>query len=141
MNGDRRSSNYRVDVSGGVTGQVAVGQDIQQTSIEVGSPGPTQDELAELKNVLRELRARVSDEAPAAARDAAIERVDELKEAITAPAPDLSTMEYVKGWFARHVPKLAGLITGVIVNPIVGKLVAAGGDALVAEFQQRFEHD
>ncbi len=52
-----------------------------------------------------------------------------------AKEPDISTMEYVKKWFVRHVPALAGAATSIFVDPIVGKLVAAGGDALVAEVQ------
>jgi hypothetical protein len=47
-------------------------------------------------------------------------------------------MEYVKGWFAKHLPGLAGAVTGVIVHPIVGKLVEAAGETLAAEFKRRF---
>ena len=32
----------------------------------------------------------------------------------------------------------AGAVTGIIVHPIVGRLVEAAGDAAVAEFRQRF---
>jgi hypothetical protein len=58
-------------------------------------------------------------------------------EAVIAREPDISTMEYVKRWFVRHVPALAGAVTSIFVDPIVGKLVAAGGDALVAEFNRK----
>ena len=44
------------------------------------------------------------------------------------------TIEYVKRWFTRNVPRLAGTVTGVIVNPLVGMLVGAAGDAVVREF-------
>ena len=67
-----------------------------------------------------------------------MERVDELEQAITEEKPDLSTMEYVKNWFVRNLPGLAGTVTSVVVHPIVGKLVEAGGDALVGEFRRRF---
>ena len=62
----------------------------------------------------------------------------ELEEAVTAKKPDLTTMEYVKRWFARNLPELAGAVTGVIIHPIVGKLVEAAGDGLAAEFRRRF---
>jgi len=64
--------------------------------------------------------------------------VQELEEAVTAEKPDLTTMEYVKQWFVKNLPGLAGAVTGVVVNPIVGKLVEAAGDALAAEFRRRF---
>ena len=64
--------------------------------------------------------------------------MEELEKAITAEAPDLATMEYVKRWFARHVPGLAGAVAGVVVDPVVGKLVEMAGEALAAEFRRRF---
>jgi len=140
MSNDRGSTGYRVTIAGGVDGQVAVGHDIQQSRVDVRESRPTEDEVAELRQAFVELRAQIADAASVDTRDAAIERVGELEEAVISDDPDLTTMEYVKGWFAKHLPKLAGAVTGVILNPIVGKLVAAGGDALAAEFRQRFEH-
>jgi hypothetical protein len=35
-------------------------------------------------------------------------------------------------------PSAAGVVTSVIVDPVVGELVSAGGDALVARFERRF---
>jgi hypothetical protein len=60
--------------------------------------------------------------------------VTELEEALTAEKPDLTTVQYVKRWFARNLPALAGSLTSLLVHPLVGRLVQAGGDALVAEF-------
>jgi len=45
-------------------------------------------------------------------------------------------MQYVRGWFAKHLPGLAGSVVGVVVHPVVGKLVTAAGDAAVAQFEQ-----
>lgn len=135
MSEDRKSAEYRVTVSGGVPGQLAVGESIAQTSVSVVGAPLTDEEYAELKNVLNGLRAQVADEAPADARDSAIARVDELEEAITGERPDLTTMEYVKSWFAKHLPKLAGAVAAVLVNPLVGKLVASAGDALTDELR------
>jgi hypothetical protein len=47
-------------------------------------------------------------------------------------------MEYVKVWFGKNLPGLAGAVTGLIVNPVVGKLVEVAGDVLAAEFRRRF---
>jgi len=129
----------RATISGDISGQVAVGKGITQTQISgAARPEVTAAELDELRQALADLRARVVAEAPPEQKDAALERVGELEEAITAEKPDLTTMEYVKNWFARHLPGLAGAVVSVVVHPIVGKLVEAAGDALAAEFRRRF---
>jgi hypothetical protein len=47
-------------------------------------------------------------------------------------------MEYVRQWFGRNLPKLAGVVGSVVVHPIVGALVQAAGETLAAEFRMRF---
>jgi hypothetical protein len=133
--GDRISG--RIEVGGDLSGQVAIGKQIDQRQVVSREP-PTAEELAVLDDRFRELERTVAEAAPPEERERALEMVDELEAAVTAEEPDLTTMEYVRNWFAKHLPTAAGAVTGVIVNPIVGKLVAAGGDALVAEFKRRF---
>lgn len=126
-------------ISGPVSGQVAVGKDIRQAqAIGTARPEVTEDELAALRQMFADLKERVASEAPPDKRDAALERVDELAEAVNPEKPDLSTMEYVKGWFVRNIPTLAGAVVGVVVHPIVGKVVAAAGDLAAEEFRRRF---
>jgi hypothetical protein len=139
MHDQERGDSINATISGDIKGQVAVGKGIVQTQTIKAAPVElTQGDLAALNQLLTDLKTRVSAEAPAGQKEAALERVDELAEAITSKEPDLTTMEYVKNWFGKHLPGIAGAITGVIVHPIVGKLVEAAGDALVAEFQRRF---
>ncbi len=129
----------RATISGDVSGQVAVGKGITQTqTVGATQPEVTEAELAELRQALADLKTKVAAEAPPEKKDAALERVDELKDAITAEKPDLTTMEYVKGWFVKNLPGLAGAVTSVVVHPIVGRLVEAAGDALTTEFRRRF---
>jgi hypothetical protein len=111
---------HRLVITGSdVSGQVAVGEGITQVqTVGVGRPEMTEADLAALRRLLADLKAR--------------------EEAITAEEPDLTTMEYVRGWFARHLPGLAGAVTGVLVDPVVGKMVEMAGDALAAEFRRRF---
>jgi hypothetical protein len=130
-------------VTGDVSGQVAIGSGIRQ-SWTVGAPPekPTEDELAGFRQALEELRAQVAAAAPTPEVAAsAAERVAELESAVM-PAeggePDLTTMEYVKKWFVKNLPVLAGSVTSLVVHPVVGKLVTAAGDAAVAEFNRRF---
>jgi hypothetical protein len=126
-------------ISGDISGQVAVGKGITQTqTIGAARTGVTEADWAELRQALADLKAKVAAEAPPEKKDSALGRVEELEEAITAKEPDLTTMEYVKRWFVKNLPGLAGAVTSVVVHPIVGKLVEAASDALAAEFRRRF---
>lgn len=126
-------------VSGPVSGQVAVGKEISQSQT-VGGPRPevTKAELAELRQLFADLRDRIQAEAPAGQQAAALERVDELESAVNADKPDLTTMEYVKAWFVRNLPTLAGVVTAIVIHPIVGKVVEAAGELAATEFRRRF---
>jgi hypothetical protein len=62
-----------------------------------------------------------------------------LEEAVTGPTPDLSTTAYVRRWFARNLPKLAGAITGLLIHPVAGKLAEAAGDTIAAESARLIE--
>ena len=154
MNSEERSSGniIQATVSGPTNGQVAIGNgNIQigaisggQVAVATGNiqqvnaarPAVTEAELADLKQAFAALKAQVEAQAAPDKKQPALDRVDELEEAITAREPDLGTLGYVKRWFARNLPQLAGAVTGVIIHPIVGKLVEAAGDALAAEFRR-----
>lgn len=134
------SSGNRVHIEGNVPGQVAVGSSIQQTqSIGNTRPQVSQADLELLRDQFEQVKAQINQAVPPERQEKALEKVTELEEAIIDEKPDLSTMEYVKNWFGRNLPQLAGAVTGLIVHPIVGKLVEAAGDALAQEFKRRFE--
>ena len=136
---EQKGDEIRATISGNISGQVAVGKHITQTQVSGAErPTVTEAELEQLRQLLADLKAKVAAEAPPEKKDAALERVQELEEAVTAEEPDLTTMEYVKKWFVKHLPGLAGAVTSVVIHPIVGKLVEAAGDALAAEFRRRF---
>ena len=119
--------------------QVAVGPNITQINVVNDKrPQVTPAELAELRQMLAELKAEVAANAPTDKKAAALERVTELEEAVTAEKPDLTTMGYVKNWFVKNLPSLAGAVTGLVVHPIVGKLVEAAGEMLASELKQYF---
>ncbi len=131
------SQGIQVTVGGDVSGQLAAGQNIKQVFTKTTGK-VTKAELEELHQLLATLRSKVEAEAQPDKKDAALERVEELEQAVADKKPDLSTMEYVRNWFIKNLPGLAGAVTSVVVHPIVGKLVEAGGDALVGEFRRRF---
>lgn len=128
--------------SGNVSGQYAVGTHIQQTmKLGVPTDPPTEGELADLRRTLDELRAQIAQDAPSPeVAAAASERVTELEEAVRGgkDGPDLTTMAYVKRWFGKNLPALAGAVVSVVIHPVVGKLVTAAGDSAVAEFKRHF---
>ena len=104
------SVHGKVVVGGDLSGQVGVGSHITQQQLQ-GAPASITAE----------------------------ERVDELSQTLLDDAtPDLGTLEYVRGWLLRHVRPAGEAVNRLLLSPLVGKLVGAGGDALVAEFQRRF---
>lgn len=124
-----------VNISGGVNGQVGVGDNIAMTQTVGALPTPvTEAELTELRQILIDLKAQIEVDAPTEKRAAAAERLDELEEAITGSEPDVATIGYVQGWFKRNLPAVAGAVTSLVLHPIVAKLVTTAGDALAADF-------
>jgi hypothetical protein len=115
-----------------VTGPVHAGSgDINIDSLSYGQAGS-------LGQLFQALQQQIAAQAPADKRDKAQEKAQELREAITSPQPDLDTMGAVKNWFIKNIPQLAGAVTGIIVHPIVGKLVEAAGEVAASEFKRRF---
>jgi hypothetical protein len=136
---ERTGDSFHINIQGPVSGQMAVGRGISQTRVtNAGSGAVTEADLDTLRRVLLDLQAQVDAHSPPDQKTAATERVQELQTALISPQPDLTTMEYVRNWFAKHVPALAGTVGSVVVHPIVGRLVEAAGDTLAAEFRRRF---
>ncbi len=131
---------HRAQIIGRFSGsKVAVGEGIGQVdSIAAPQPAVTEADLAKLRQMLADLKAEIAAGAPSDKKEAALERMAELEEAITAPEPDLTTMEYVNNWFAKHLPALAGGVTSLVTHPVVTKMVEAAGDDLAAGFSLRF---
>jgi hypothetical protein len=122
------------NVSGG---NIAIGHTVHQTSQVGAAPeAVTPQELADLKQQFADLRGRLLDDADVP--DEAAEKLDQLEQAVTAATPDVGAMERIRNWFFNHAPKVAGSVLALVVNPIVGSLVAAAGDAVSSEFRKRF---
>ena len=116
-------------VSGNVSGQVAVGKGIAQHQVATTTGTQLSDaELTELHDAFMQLKRDVAAAVPDADRSAALERIDELQEAVTAAEPDLTTIQYVKQWFARKLPAVAGLVGSILIHPLVGQLIQRTGD-------------
>lgn len=140
---DRRGDHISANISGPVSGQIGVGKDIAITRSS-GSPAPiTEQEIAqvaELKGEIAALRAQIEVESPPETKDEALEKVQELEDAIASEKPDPTMLIKVQGWFARNLPMLAGAVTSVVVHPLVGRLVESAGDIATEEIRTRFGH-
>jgi hypothetical protein len=128
--GDTISAN----ISGGVSGQVAVGKHIAQHQT-VSAADLSGDELAQLRQAFADLRADVAAQAPPERQAAAVERIEELEQACLADEPDTTTIAYVGRWFKTNLPGLAGAVTGIVIHPLVGRIVGAAGQAIAAELR------
>jgi len=92
----------------------------------------------DLASLFAGLSKTVQEQAPAEKKPEAMQKVAELRSAIQSAKPDVNRMASVLDWFKKYVPQLAGAVTSVIVNPIVGQLVEAAGDVVVEAFRRRF---
>jgi hypothetical protein len=134
--------NYSATIKAPVTGQLAVGRDITQHHIEQRAAAQplSAEQLGQLAGLLAALRSEVATNAPPEQREEALSKVGELEDAIVAEdKPDLVTMDYIRSWFAKRLPQLAGAVVSLIVHPLVGQLVTAAGESLATEFHRRFD--
>ncbi len=130
---------HHVSIGGSVGGHVVVGRDNTITSSPVTTyPRPTEAELAVFKNAVNAAKTQAITSAPPEQALEAVEQLTEFHAAATAEKPDLSTMQRVRTWFVDHLPTMAGTVTGLLVHPVVGALVKSAGDAITAEFKERF---
>src|SRR5262245_61121660 len=139
MTDDRIDRSIKAEIGDVTNSQVAVGEDIEQRQQGQNVSGaPTDEELRALRSAFAQLRAQVEREAPPEVRDEAIRQTDALQQATVGSKPNASVMATAKQWFIKHAPGLVGAVTGVMINPIVGKIVSSAGDAIAKEYQKWF---
>jgi len=122
-----------VQVTGAAHGQIAIGKGIEQRQA-IGDDAVaalTEAEREQVRLAFAALREQVTADAPEDRRAAAVERVGELEQAVFADRPDLTTVQYVTRWFRGNLPQLAGAVTGLVLHPLIGRLVQVAGDQLV----------
>lgn len=133
---EHRGDEYDVRIDGNVSGQVAVGRNIRQTS-SIGA-AVAADDRAAVAALVAELRRAVAEGAPPEQHDEAVAKVDELGEAVLADAPDVGKMSDIRTWFGVTVPALARAVKEMILNPVVVKLVEAAGEVAATQFKALF---
>jgi hypothetical protein len=144
MSAERDSGDdIRVHIGGSLAegAQFVAGRDNTQSYVRthtVGAAPVTAADLAELRSAIESVKAEVRATAPPEQQADALGRIGELEEAIVAGEPDVTTLQYVRQWFGKNLPKLAGSITGLIVHPVVGKIVEAAGELAAKQFREAF---
>jgi hypothetical protein len=128
----KKSSQVNIQIHDvGSEAQIAIGDNINQTHITAA------DQL-QLRRLFDRLVADVEVQAPAEQKVEAVATARELQASLIASPPQLDRTERAKNWLLKNLPGIAGTLTATFVNPILGKLVQASGDALAEEFKRRF---
>ena len=125
----------------GNSGQAAIGTNNTQTQtitrVDLAKV-LTPEELQQLTDAFAGLKAKVATEAPHEVRDEAVRQAEVLETATKSEQPNVSAMSAAKNWFLRNAPGLLGAVTSVVINPIVGKIVHAAGEAVAKEYEKWF---
>lgn len=136
-----------IKIGGDQSGQIAIGpnNNLQNTIITTNEQATVSDSTTTDVEILRQmftaLRSQLSEAAPSEKQGSALERLNELEETILSEEPDLTTMQYIKGWFAKNMPTFAGAITSLLLHPLVGSFVEAAGTIAAGEFVKKLKND
>lgn len=103
--------------------------------------GLAPEETQQLRDAFDGMRARVAEQAPPDQRAEAVAQAGELEKAVVAKEPDPGRVRTALRWFRDHLPQLAGTVAGVLVHPVVGKVLAAAGDAVAGEVRDAIHGD
>ncbi len=117
--------------------QVVVGENIQATQT---TTTPEQD-LAEIQRLIAELKTQLARlELSADQKIIGGEFVNQLEGELVKKdgKPDQSVIKASGNWLMQHIPALAGALTSLFINPIVGKVVEAAGSIAADWVKEQF---
>ena len=97
----------------------------------------TPDDIAQLGQAFSALHQEIAKAAPPALAKEAAQQADALQAAVASPKPDVTAMGKARDWFVENLPAILGGVTGLLTNPIVGKLVEAAGEFTLDQFRAR----
>jgi hypothetical protein len=130
--GENAGGKFNIEIGDVHGGQVVVGDYAHVTQ----NVGLSPKEADELKAVFGELRSKVAEKAPPDKREAALSEAKELERAIVTADPKPDRVRQALAWFRDNAPELAGAVAGIVVNPLVGKVVEKAGKAIAEQFQR-----
>jgi len=99
-------------------------------------------QVSEVQRLIEQLREQLAQaEIPETKKIVGQEYIQQLGDELvkTADRPDPSIIKVAGEWLLKNVPTLAGTLTSVFLNPIVGKVVAAAGDIAAEWVKARFD--
>ena len=128
-------SSVHIDISAPFSGQLVNGAD---NIVQAGSPAArTGTEHEQLQLAFAEVRTILRARVGAADLEAAELHLHQLEEVALSPNPDLDTVVEAQHWFTRHVPKVAGTVTGLLIHPLLGLLTEIAGETAIDELRRR----
>jgi hypothetical protein len=134
---DQSAGKFDIHMGDVSDSQVVIG-DYNTVTQKVGlSP----EDAAKLRGLFEELRSSVKEEAPPERRDEAVAKAEELERAVVSERPDVGRVRTVLRWFRENAPQLAGAVTSVVVNPLVGKVVEGAGQAISDQFRELIDKE
>lgn len=68
-------------------------------------------------------------------RNKAISKAEELNKGIIKEKPEPGKIEQLKGWLIDNVPEVAGAVTSLFVNPVIGRVVEKAGEMISARIK------
>ncbi|MFE3496275.1 hypothetical protein ACFXOS_24905 [Streptomyces sp. NPDC059175] len=137
--GEKDKATYHVTVRN-VTGHTTVGQGnrvVGGIGIQPDPAAPVTDgQLAALHAEFARVRELIEglDGAGEREKGAAVDRLEELEEAVTDGEPDVRTMAKVRDWFAQRLPAALGAVTALLLHPTATLLAQAAGEEVASGF-------
>ncbi len=125
----------------GSGGSIQAGGDVyKDVSIEgIGAVGSgstvivlKQDEIETVNRIFSDLNSQLKSipDISKDKRNEAINKAEELNKEILKEKPELGKIEQLKGWLKDNVPEVAGAVTSLFVNPVIGKVVEKAGEMI-----------
>ena len=78
----------------------------------------------------------VAEKAPPDKREAALTEAKELEAAIVTDHPRPDRVAQALRWFRDNAPELVGAVVGIVVNPLVGKVVEKAGEGIADQLRK-----
>jgi hypothetical protein len=129
---ENTGSKFNLKIGDVHGGQVIVGDYAHVTQ----NVGLSAKEAAELRDVFGGLRTAVAEQAPPDKQEAALAEAKELEAAIVTDLPRPDRVRQALRWFRDNAPELVGAVVGIVVNPLVGKVVEKAGKGIADQFRE-----
>lgn len=124
----------------GAGAQAAIGKDIRQ-GISYAAPQLSQADIQQVERLLADLKREIASlDIPEKRKLVGEEFVEQLEQELTKQdeRPDGSIIKVAGDWLLKNIPGLAGALTSLFLNPIVGKVVEAAGDLAADWVKEQF---